>query len=153
MDIALILSTAVSAVAIISALITSVYQAYCQKKTQAMGMYFEAQLKAYTDFFVAAADLERDLKENEKRDIRELIKFAKIAETVSPDIVAKCINDFCAVYADYLVETDISSDNQATEELAKEFKESLFIATTFMRAELMRYDNKKREYEKKFLKM
>ncbi|MCI5752325.1 MAG: hypothetical protein MR038_07605 [Oscillospiraceae bacterium] len=146
MDLALILSTSVSIITLITTSIVTIYQEYNQQKTTSMEMYFEAQLKAYMDFYQMTAELDFDLKEGEVRDARNLISAAKIAEMLSPQLVADCIEDFCAVYLDYIYETD--NNGSASEKTIKEFKDSLFLINKLMRDELMRYDKPSRKYVK-----
>ena len=146
MDIALILSTAVSIVSIATATITTIYQQYNDRKTTAMEMYFEAQLNAYKEFYTMATTMDMAFVEGKERpDEAAFIAAAKTAEILSPPVVAEVINHFCSVYYDYIEE---SKRKGISEKTKNEFKEALFMLTTYMREELMRHDGGNRKYLK-----
>lgn len=102
-----------------------------------MKIYFDAQYKAYTELYKIASDLDRDLKPKETRDVREFIAAAKNAELLSPHYVAEIIDDFCAVYLDFLDESDTK---EISKEMQEEFRTSLEIVTIYLREELLKYD-------------
>lgn len=148
---ALLLSSCVSICVSIVSAVVSVMQSRKQYREKSMELYFEAQYNAYTDFFKAATEADRELKNGESRDTRVLIAAAKNAELLSPYHVAKIIDDFCAVYMDYLSEEDKGNLSEKTEE---EFKFSLEMVTIYLREELLRYDfhNKRNKRKRKQLK-
>ena len=144
-NLAIILSSGVSMCAIFG----TIYQSKSQHNEKSMELYFEAQLKAYTEFYNIASDLERDLKPKESRDVRKLIAAAKNAELLSPYHVAVIIDNFCAVYLDYLYESDIG---EVSEEMHDDFKTSLELVTMYLREELLKYDSKRTIKEKRLRK-
>ena len=148
-NLAIVLSSIVSFVAVIItgivSIIVSKNQVKHQYKEKSMSLFFEAQLKAYTELYKAAAELERDLKPKETRDIRALIIAAKNAEIVSTEPVAAMIDNFCGTFADFLEKED---SGDFSEEDIKDFKNSLKMMTIYIREELLRFDY----YEKKTAK-
>lgn len=148
---ALVLSSLVSICVAICTAIVSIRQSKNQYREKSMSLFFDTQLKAYTQLYKAAAELQRDLKPKETRDIRSLIWAAKNAEIISPYHVAEIIDDFCAVYSDYLYKDD---EGNATEKDIKEFQDSLKLMTIYIREELLRFDfqNKKPNKKRKQLK-
>lgn len=134
---ALILSSLVSICVAITATITAVYQSKKQYRETSMKLYFDAQYEAYTELYRIASDLDRDLKPKEIRDVRELVAAAKKAELLSPHHVAEIIDNFCAVYFDFLDESDTG---EISKEIEEEFKTSLNLLTMYLREELLRYD-------------
>lgn len=101
-----------------------------QNQTKVMELYFEAKLKAYSELLRIAAEMDKDLKKHEDRDLRELITYAKNAEILSPRNLAKAIDDFCSWYIDYLEEMD---KGELSEKTCSEWKKSLLLMSDMMR--------------------
>lgn len=132
------------------ALYGTLYTAKNQNKTKSMELYFEAQLKAYSNLLRIVSELDKDLKKNEDRDLRELVMSAKSAEILSPHNLAKVIDHFCSWHIDYLVEMD---RGELSEETYSEWKRSLCLMSNMMREELLRYGKFKRKTDKIFKKV
>lgn len=149
-DIALILSTAVSIVSIVATAVTTICQQHNARKTTAMEMYFEAQLNAYKEFYAIATTMDMELLGGvEQPNEAAFIAAAKTAEILSPPVVADVIDHFCDVYSEY---ADEISKNDVSPKIQKEFKDALFMLTAYMRAELMRHEKSNRKYLKGIMK-
>ena len=144
------LQTIASTFIALTALHGTIYTAKNQNKTKSMELYFEAQLKAYTDLFRIISEMDKDPSKNETRDLRKLVMYAKSAEILSPYNLAKVIDNFCSWYIDYLLEMDIG---ELSEETYSSWKKSLSLMSNMMREELLRHGNIKRKSDKIFKKI
>lgn len=153
-NLAIVLSSIVSLGAVmitgIVSIIVSNNQAKHQYKEKSMSLFFEAQLKAYTELYKVAAELERDLKPYEKRDIRALIIAAKNAEIVSTEPVAAMIDNFCGTFTAFLEKED---SGEFSEEDVKDFKDSLKLMTIYLRTELLAFNSQEKRAKKERQKL
>lgn len=145
--VALILSSSISIISVISAAATAIYQQYNQRKTKIMEMYFEAQLKTYTDFYTLIVGVDSSPIDD---NLDKIAAAAKAAEILSPQDVAKIINEFCKRYFKY--KNEVENNGYATKETLTKFYDAIEAVEKAMREELMRHDTYKRKYLKKVLK-
>lgn len=141
----LILSTIVS----LCALFVSLYQTNNQRRIKITELYFEAQLKAYTEFYNLIISLEYDLEQDEIRDIRPILKASKSAALISTHDIAMEISNFCSIYMDYIREMDCGKLTENTRWL---FENSLNNISILFREEMFRHDTMKRNISKKYKK-
>lgn len=147
---ALLLSSFVSICVAVCTAIVSIHQSKNQYKEKSMSLFFESQLRAYTELYKAAAELQRDLKPKETRDIRSLIIAAKNAEIISTAPVASIIDKFCAIFTDFLIKED---NNETSENDMKDFQDSLKTMTIYIREELLRFDSQNKRAKMKRKKL
>lgn len=150
-NIAIIMSSIISIVSIISAVEIAVYQQRNQKESKAMEMYFTVQAKAYKEFYVAVSNYNDDT--NEELYIR-LIEASKFAEIVSPKLLADAF-DCYSLCITYEHEKAIGNGTiDADYEYIKNKKEyALSIIRISIRNELTRYDSFSRKYLKRIKKL
>lgn len=148
-NIAIMMSTAVSIVSIISATIISIYQQRNQRETKSMEMYFEKKFKAYTDFF----QLSRKLDFNNPTDfeINEVVTAAKIASILSPLPIAEIINKFSFLLL--LSNCYDAPDAINLDDARKDAYTALNAAEDAMRMELMQYDLLNKKHLKKLQRL
>jgi len=86
-NIAIIMSSIISIVSIISAVEIAVYQQRNQKESKAMEMYFIVQAKAYKEFYVAVSNYNDDT--NEELYIRAYLKTTSCTKKGKYGIIKK----------------------------------------------------------------
>lgn len=143
---ALILSSIISIISVVTAAATSIYQQYNQRMTKSMGMYFEAKLKAYAEFHRLSQKLDINTKPTDS-EINEVIAAAKIATILSPLPIAEIIEDFSFFLL--LVNCDDAPDCINMQNAKKDYYTALNAAQNAMREELLQYDLPNKKHIKK----
>ena len=140
----LILSTLVS----ICAIVATAYQTHSGRKTKINELYFSAQLEAYNNLFDIVAVYDVEPPQKMEYNYGPIIAAGMKAMLVSTHRNAEVIENFCAVYINYL--EDVQKGKEPSKEILDTLKSAKFSMTTLLRGELLRFETMKRKSDKYF---